>query len=550
MRKAVKILCWIVGALFLVLVVLIVYVRAVASIEIPTVADSSSLTVEREQKDSSFFVIGNNWIRKSETGLYEVYVEGKPFERGVVLGKLSQELVQRQERVFNEQINQLVPNSFYRGFLTYFVGWFNRDLDKYVPEENKLEILGVSQAAAKEYDVIAPAYQRILNYHGAHDIGHALQNMSLVGCTSFAAWDSGSADSSLIIGRNFDFFVGEEFARDKIVAFYHPSEGHDFMMITWGGMTGVLSGMNVEGLTVTLNAAKSEIPNGAALPVSLLARQILQYAKNIDEAVAIASLHKTFVSESFLIGSANDKKAVIIEKSPEEAAVVYPENDWIIDTNHFQSETLGETELNKEHKKTSASVYRYNRVTELLASGKLSAARAAAILRDPYGVKGEEIGLGNEKTINQLIAHHSIIFQPGKRLVWVSTAPWQLGKYVAYDLNKIFGSRKTDNREIYDSLLTIPADTALSPNQLNDYVKYAPYRFPFQSRESLNPDSVIAWNPKLYHVYMLAGDYEFDKSNYARAMEFYRMGLLKEIATQQERIHMEERLKTCSEKLK
>lgn len=550
MRKAIKILCWIIGSLFLVIVVLIIYVRAVASIDIPTVTDSSSLKSEREQKDSSFYVIGNNWIRKSESGLYEVYIEGEPFERGVVLGKLSQELVQRQELVFNEQINQLVPNSFYRGFLTYFVGWFNRDLDEYVPEENKLEILGVSQSAAKEYDIVAPAYQRILNYHGAHDIGHALQNMSLVGCTSFAAWDSMSADSSLIIGRNFDFFVGEEFARDKLVAFYHPSQGHDFMMITWGGMTGVLSGMNAEGLTVTLNAAKSEIPGGAALPVSLLARQILQYAKNIDEAIAIASEHKTFVSESFLIGSANDKNAAIIEKSPEETAVVYSKGDWIIDTNHFQSETLGSSELNKEHMKTSASVYRYDRVNELLSSEKLSIQRAAAILRDPYGIKEKEIGLGNEKAINQLVAHHSIIFQPEKRLVWISTSPWQLGKYVAYDLTKIFGSHKTDNREIYDSLLTIPADTTLSSGQLKDYIKYSPYRFPFQSRESLDPDSVVAWNPELYHVYMLAGDHEFERKDYARAAEFYRTGLLKEIATEQERMHMQERLETCNDKLK
>lgn len=550
MRKAIKFLCWAFGLLFLVIAVLIVYVRSVASIDIPTVADSSALTLERVQKDSSSYVIGNNWIRKSESGLYEVYVEGEPYERGVILGKLSQELVQRQERVFNNQINQLVPNSFYRGFLTYFIGWFNRDLDKYVPEENKLEILGVSQAAAKEYDVIAPAYQRILNYHGAHDIGHALQNMSLVGCTSFAGWNSMSADSSLIIGRNFDFFVGDEFARDKIVAFYHPSAGHDFMMITWGGMTGVLSGMNAEGLTVTLNAAKSEVPGSAAMPVSLLARQILQYAKNIDEAVGIATKYQTFVSESFLIGSANDKKAAIIEKSPEEVAVVYPKNDWIIDTNHFQSETLGATELNEQHKKTSASVYRYDRVSELLNTDKLSVPRAAEILRDPYGMQGKEIGLGNEKAINQLVAHHSIIFQPEKKLVWVSTSPWQLGKYVAYDLNKIFGSRKTDNREIYEAQLNVAADTTLSADQLKGYLKYSPYRFPFQSRESLNPDSVINWNSELYHVYMLAGDHEFDNKNYLRAIEFYRMGLLKEVATEQERTHMQQRLDACNDKLK
>lgn len=549
MRKAAKILGWIALILLMLVVVLFIYVISVASIEAPLVSDTSTLTLQRTQNDSIFYTIGDNWFRKSESGLYEVYVEGEPFERGVILGKLSQELVQRQEVVFNEQINRLVPSFVYRTFLTYFVGWFNRDLDQFIPEENKLEILGVSKAASAAYDNIAPAYQRMLNYHAAHDIGHALQNMSLVGCTSFAGWNSASVDSSLIIGRNFDFSVGDEFAHDKIVAFYHPAAGYNFMMITWGGMTGVLSGMNAEGLTVTLNAAKSDVPRGAAMPVSLLARQILQYAATIEEAFAIASKHKTFVSESFLIGSTRDKKAAIIEKSPEETTVAYPNNDWIIDTNHFQSQSLGGTDLNKEHMKTSASVYRYNRVKELVETEKLSVLRTAVILRDQRGINEKDIGLGNEKSINQLISHHSIIFQPEKKLVWISTAPWQLGKYVAYDLNKIFALKKSDNHEVYDAALTIPVDSFIESEQLNQYKKYFPYRFPFGFRGDINSDSIVKWNPELYHVYMLAGDHEFDQEQYTRAAQFYETGLTKEIATEQERTHMEERLKECNAKL-
>jgi predicted choloylglycine hydrolase len=316
MHRFFKFIVGIVLCLVVVVSGLLFYVHTVAKIEIPEISNTQILSAQKVERDS-LFTIGDNWFRKSETGLYEVYVEGDAFERGVVLGKLTEELVKKQEIVFNKQIEQLVPSAFYRKFLTYFVGWFNRDLDKHVPEEFKLEILGVSQSASHEYDHIAPSYQRILNYHGAHDIGHALQNMSLVGCTSFGTWNSASSDSSLTIGRNFDFFVGEEFAQDKIVAFYKPSSGFNFMMITWGGMTGVLSGMNDQGLTVTLNAAKSEIPTGAATPVSLVAREILQYASTIDEALAIAEKRKTFVAESFLIGSAKYNQAAIIEKSPE-----------------------------------------------------------------------------------------------------------------------------------------------------------------------------------------------------------------------------------------
>ena len=84
-------------------------------------------------------------------------------------------------------------------------------------------------------------------------------------------------------------------------------------------------------------------------PVSLLARphryrwwrgEILQYAKNTSEALAIAGKRKMFVSESFLVGSAADNKAIIIEKTPEQLDVYDPQKKYIVCANHFQSNGL------------------------------------------------------------------------------------------------------------------------------------------------------------------------------------------------------------------
>lgn len=552
LKKIFKGLLWFVSALMVLLLVLIFYVRSVAIINEPVPSSREALDANVVQLDTGLYTIGNNWFRKSESGLYELYVEGAPFERGVFAGKLTQDLVQYQEKVFNQQINYFVPSDLYRVVLKYFVGWFNRDLADHVPEEYKLEIYGMSQSASHDFDNIAPAYQRILNYHAAHDIGHALQNMSLVGCTSFAAWDSKTEDGTLMIGRNFDFYVGDEFARDKIIAFYKPESGHPFMMVTFGGMTGVLSGMNDQGLTVTINAAKSEIPNGSATPVSLVAREILQYASTAEEAYAIADKRKMFVSESFLIGSAKDGKASVLEKNPElQASVTQPSGkDQLICTNHFQSNVLGELESNVEHMKTSASVYRWNRVEELLNEReKLTIRDVANILRNQQGLQNADIGLGNEKAINQLVAHHGIIFQPEKRLVWISTAPWQLGKFICYDLNKIFAMKMTTNHEIYEQDKVLPADSFLLTKSFDAYVKFSRYRFPFQPKTDVQPDSLVKWNPRSYHAYMLAGDYEFEKKAYTSAKKFYEKGLTLEVATQHEREHMEKNLNICNANL-
>ena len=177
--------------------------------------------------------------------------------------------------------------------MLHFLKWYNRKLYLNVDNEYQTEIYGLSQYASKDLSYIAPNFLRDLYLHGAHDIGHAVQDLALVGCTSFAVWGDKSEDGNLIFGRNFDFYAGDDFAKDKIVAFINPNEGYPFMMVTWPGMIGVCSGMNTEGLTVTINARKSKIPLIAKTPISILTREILQYARTIDEAIAIAKKKKS-----------------------------------------------------------------------------------------------------------------------------------------------------------------------------------------------------------------------------------------------------------------
>ena len=80
-----------------------------------------------------------------------------------------------------------------------------------------------------------------------------------------------------------------------------------------------------------------------------------------------------FVSESFLVGSAIDNKAVVIEKTPDSLSIYDPnKNDTrlsggqVLCTNHFQSNDFWNSEPNVEQRQNSASVYRYQRLTQLL----------------------------------------------------------------------------------------------------------------------------------------------------------------------------------------
>lgn len=492
-----------------------------------------------------------NFIRQNNHGLWEAYLHGSPLGRGVAMGALSKELLYYQEKVFVDQIRTFVPSDSYLKFLRFFTVIFNRKLGEYVPEEYRQEIYGISLSCADEYDMIGTPYERQINYHAAHDIGHTMQEYMLVGCSSFAVWADKSADSTLLIGRNFDFYVGDDFARNKLVMFVCPDDGYKFASVGWVGMIGVLSGMNEAGLTVTINAAKGSIPTSAAMPISILAREILQYASTIDEAYAIAQKRHTFVSESLLIGSSKDGRAAIIEKTPSRIGLFNSRSNQIICTNHYQSDQFKDDSYNIENIKNSDSPYRFDRIQQLLDNSKqLNINDAAMILRDRRGTDGKDIGLANEKLINQSIAHHSVIFKPQQGLMWVSTSPWQSGEYICYNIKDVFANGKI-NGEIVSPELTIASDSTFINNDYRNVIAYRSLiktiKYGIKNKMPVEVDSLdrfIATNPNMYYVYDLLGDYYNDVvSDRRQAAEMWTTALEREIPTVAGRESIERKIK-------
>ena len=497
--------------------------------------------------------LGSSSYRQNQYGLWEAYIEGAPYERGRIFGLLAAEQVVSQEESFVAQIRKLIPSEWFLKTLKYGVVFFNRNLDEHISDELKQEIYGVSKSFADEYDFIGDKYSRILNYHAAHDIGHALQDLSIVGCTSFAVWNEYSSDSSLIVGRNFDFYMGDNFAKDKIILFMKPDSGYAFASITWAGFMGVVSGMNEHGLTVTLNAAKSAIPSGAKTPISILAREILQYARTIDEAYAIAKSRETFVSESILVASADDKAAAIIEKSPKRIDIYRPSNSRLTCANHYQSESFKNDSINVKNIQDSDSEYRFVRLNQLLESNfPINPSESIEILRNQKGLDEVELGMGNPKAINQLLAHHGIVFQPEKRLLWISTNPFQLGEFLCYDLNEVFGGKEKGKMSV-DSLV-VPSDTFLSSNSYQSFLRYKELKNRLFDNIALGKeiewnadleDEFIKSNPENYITYFILGDYYLERKDFEKAKNFYDRSLSKEVASEQERNKIKENLKAC-----
>lgn len=507
--------------------------------DIPNVSNYEVKELSRVVINDSTFQAGDNFLTKNKQGQWELYVEGNAYQLGLNTGLLTQELFKKQEGVFLSKVAEIVPSKTKQYLLRKVLAWYNRKMYLNVPEQYKAEIYGLSKYAGNEYDYIADDYLRVLYLHGAHDIGHALQDLMLVGCSSFAVWGDKTQDGDLIIGRNFDFYAGDAFAEDKIIAFVNPTDGHKFMSVTWGGMIGVVSGMNEHGLTVTINAGKSKIPLIAKTPISILTREILQYATTIEEAIAIAEKRQVFVSESIMVGSAKDNKAVLIEVSPKNFGVYEMTNSTqLICSNHFQSDAYKTDENNLKHIEESHSKYRFDRMEELLsASDKITVRKAVDVLRNKEGLKEDAIGYGNEKALNQLLAHHGIVFKPKDRRVWVSSNPYQLGEFVAYDLNEIF-----NNPELKTALskveLNIEEDPFLFTQTYKDYEAYRVLEREIEAvisnKEHFDLEKINRLqntNANYWKADYLIGKYYYQKKYFRAALVAFEKAQTKEITT-------------------
>ncbi len=425
----------------------------------PLPANSSIVQLKPEARDGKTW-LGQSWVTRRE-GLLVVRLKGTPFEMGYASGKLLQKEMYTLENEFLTMIRGYVPEQWKLSVLHNYVIYHNRHLSEFVPLEYREQIYGTILGCPDIHPELGDYYNRMLNYHAAHDVSYLMIDnplLSRAGCTSFGAWGGATEGGHLITGRNFDWEAAEVFSRDRVVILSEPEGGIPFVSLAWASMAGVVSGMNRAGVSVTINGAPSSLPSGTATPVAMVARDVLQKAHNLNEALEIIRSAKVFVSTLWLVGSRADGKFIVVEKTPERTHVREPEGDTIVSANHFQTAGLTNDARNLSYLEEATSTPRYTRMTELLATehGKIDVAGGAEILRDEKLPGGAFAGHGHRATLNANIATHATVMDLTDGIFWAASPPHQSGKFVAFDVNDF-------DRELLER--AVPADPQLASGE-------------------------------------------------------------------------------------
>jgi tetratricopeptide (TPR) repeat protein len=427
----------------------------------PLPADASIMQQKPQVRDGRMW-LGQSWVGTRE-GLLVVRLKGPPFDIGYASGVLLTDKMHTLENEFLDMVHGYVPQEWKLKILKSYVIFRNRNLSDYVSLDYRLQMYGTTLGCPDIHPELGNYYNRVLNYHAAHDISYMMIDNPLVsraGCTSFGARGRMTESGHLITGRNFDWEAAEVFSRDRVVILCEPDGGIPFISLAWASMAGVVSGMNRAGISVTINGAPSSLPGETATPVAIVARDVLQKAHNLDEALKIVREAKVFVSTLWLVGSRADGKFVVVERTPDATNIREAEGESIVCANHFQTAGMKDDGRNLGYLEEATSTARYNRMTELLQKekGQINPTRAVELLRDRKLPGDKFAGNGHRSALNALIATHSVVMDLTDGIFWAASPPNQLGKFVAFDVSDF-------ERELPDR--AIPPDPMLESGEFD-----------------------------------------------------------------------------------
>jgi hypothetical protein len=140
------------------------------------------------------------------------------------------------------------------------------------------------------------------------------------GCTAGALLPDNHSPAFFL--RNLDYPLASYWERMPTVFYHEPTDGQKYVNISALGVhTAGLTAWNESGITFSLNAHFSKKVSLSGTPIFFLGDEIIQQAKNLDEAIRICKKFKTIGSWMLLLASFNERKAVAVELSNGEAWV-------------------------------------------------------------------------------------------------------------------------------------------------------------------------------------------------------------------------------------
>ncbi len=300
-----------------------------------------------------------------------------------------------------------------------------------------------------------------------HVMGELPQG-SLPGCSSAVATGEWTESGRMLVSRNMDYPIVGPWEKHPVVIFHEPTDASEIphVSVTSAGVhASGLTSMNREGITLASHAHFGRKVALTGTPVLDIGNEIICRAKSIGEAVDIARKHPRFVNWAFVVSSAKENDAVVIEMSPRCTRVTPATDGILVHSNYFHSPDLQGSEALVSGGCTSDLAARVCRMRNLLkeSRGRLTPELMGNALGDHVDWEtGEERVFGT--TLSVVTTVKSAVFDPAEQRFWVSSrteSPTGLGPYLEVGVNdfwekneapRAFGGYQPRNANLFDGV--------------------------------------------------------------------------------------------------
>lgn len=427
---------------------------------------AASLITERPEK-----VAESRLIPRTEGGLNHLLLFGTPYERGLAMGRLTKPLLKEEETVLVEEFERFFPNPVLRwGLMLGAMRWY-WGIERYFEPWATAEMYGVAESAPSEFERLTDNYTRQAAYHGVHEIGQMFVDFDKgdFGCTLLAF----PTAKGWVLGRNFDFDAARILDEEKTVKWVFPDDasgGHAYLSVIWAGMVGAVTGVNDQGVYISINAAGAAEYRRHATPSTLVVVKALMEANSAADAVRIIEDAEVLITDLFVVADAQDQGFYVIEKTPNRFKTTR-HTDAAAVANHLPSPEFADDAINQFRMREQTTVARLARGTELVQSvapredltPEQSSSAMAKLLRDKRGPANAPRHIGHREAMDALITTHSVIYDTAARQLWISGGPALTGPYFGFDLVRSFAERQPVPTS------TVPADTDMTADTFYQY---------------------------------------------------------------------------------
>jgi len=204
---------------------------------------------------------------------------------------------------------------------------YSRLMEKHIPD-NYIQQMKILSDATKI------PYEDILLANTLVDI-----QKKIMSCTTFIKTNGCNNDfKGPIFARNLDYQSLNILHKYSLIVIFSEEGKIPFASITWPCLWGVLSGINKYGLTVAVNEVYSGNTSFYAPPYAFILREILENARNTEEAEFILRNRK--ISTRLNVTISDSTQSFVFEVGNNYIKKIFPENGFIFATNNFKEDIV------------------------------------------------------------------------------------------------------------------------------------------------------------------------------------------------------------------